>query len=126
MQGVLSREVCGGIEELPRKNAKDTKKNNAFSGLLGRSGYQGAKRVFFVSFAFFRGYIRAPMNSKNLRSHSMDDIMKLCDIVRQTGYDLHRYLGGGQLEKVYENGLAHRLKKLGIEVQQQLPLNVFD
>jgi len=56
----------------------------------------------------------------------MDDIMKLCDIVRQTGYDLHRYLGGGQLEKVYENGLAHRLKKLGIEVQQQLPLNVFD
>lgn len=56
----------------------------------------------------------------------MDDIMKLCDIVRQTGYELHRYLGGGQLEKVYENGLAHRLKKLGIEVEQQVPLNVFD
>ena len=56
----------------------------------------------------------------------MHDIMKLCDIVRQTGFDLHHYLGGGMLEKIYENGLAHRLRKLGLKVEQQCPLQVFD
>ncbi len=39
-----------------------------------------------------------------------DEIMQLCDIVRQTGFDLRKYLGHGHLEKVYENGLAHRLR----------------
>jgi GxxExxY protein len=56
----------------------------------------------------------------------MQDIMKLCDVVRQTGFELHRYLGGGMLEKVYENGLAHRLRKLGKKVEQQWPLQIFD
>jgi GxxExxY protein len=56
----------------------------------------------------------------------MRDIMALCDIVRQTGFALHRYLGGGMLEKVYENGLAHRLRKLGLKVEQQWPLQIFD
>src|SRR5580692_8146766 len=56
----------------------------------------------------------------------MHDIMKLCDLIRQTGFELHRYLGGGMLEKVYENGLAHRLRKAGLVVGQQLPLPVHD
>ena len=56
----------------------------------------------------------------------MQDIMKLCDVVRQTGFDLDRFLGGGMLEKVYENGLAHRLRKLGLKVEQQRPLQIFD
>jgi GxxExxY protein len=56
----------------------------------------------------------------------MADIMKLCDLVRQTGYELHRYLGCGHLEKVYENGLAHRLCKAGLQIEQQWPLQVFD
>ena len=60
------------------------------------------------------------------RAGPMQDILKLCDIVRQTGFELHRYLGGGMLEKVYENGLAHRLRKLGLKVEQQWPLAVFD
>jgi GxxExxY protein len=30
------------------------------------------------------------------------------------------------MEKVYENALAHRLRKAGFAVQQQHPLNVFD
>jgi PD-(D/E)XK nuclease superfamily len=46
----------------------------------------------------------------------MLDIMQLCDRVRQTGFDLHRYLGCGLLEKVYENGLAHRLRKQGLTI----------
>jgi GxxExxY protein len=49
----------------------------------------------------------------------MQDIMKLCDVLRQTGFELHRYLGGGMLEKIYENGLVHRLRKMGLKVEQQ-------
>jgi GxxExxY protein len=30
------------------------------------------------------------------------------------------------LEKVYENALVHRLRKAGVEVKQQYPLNVYD
>jgi GxxExxY protein len=56
----------------------------------------------------------------------MQDIMALCDVIRQTGFELHHYLGGGMLEKVYENGLAHRLRKLGLKVEQQWPLQIFD
>ena len=56
----------------------------------------------------------------------MQDIMELCDVVRQTGYELHRYLGSGMLEKVYENGLVHRLRKHGLNVCPQWPLSVHD
>jgi GxxExxY protein len=56
----------------------------------------------------------------------MQDMMKLCDIVRETGYAAHRYLRNGHVEKVYENSLANRLRKLGLKVTQQHPLNVFD
>ncbi len=57
---------------------------------------------------------------------STQEIMKLCDTVRQTGFELHRYLGNGFLEKVYENGLAHRLRSQGLHVESQRPLKVFD
>lgn len=54
------------------------------------------------------------------------DIFKLCDIVRETAYEIHKYHRHGHLEKVYENALAHRLRKLGLVVEQQRPLVVFD
>ena len=56
----------------------------------------------------------------------MQDIMKLCDIVRETGYAAHRYLRNGHNEKVYENSLTNRLRKQGLKVIQQHPLSVFD
>jgi len=56
----------------------------------------------------------------------MQTINELCDIVRQTAYNIHVYHGHGHLEKVYENALANRLRKLGHMVQQQHPLNVYD
>ena len=56
----------------------------------------------------------------------MKDMKELCDQVRQTAYDIHVYHGQGHLEKVYENALAHRLVKLGLEVKQQHPIQVFD
>jgi GxxExxY protein len=56
----------------------------------------------------------------------MNDIKALCDQVRQTAYDIHVYHGHGHLEKVYENALAHRLRKAGLNVQQQFPIKVYD
>jgi len=70
--------------------------------------------VTFVSFVFFVAII------------PMQTIQELCDIVRQTAYNIHLYHGHGHLEKVYENALAHRLRKLGLAVQQQHPLKVYD
>jgi GxxExxY protein len=56
----------------------------------------------------------------------MKTINDLCDAVRQTAYDIHVYLGNGHLEKVYENALAHRLQKAGLDAKQQHPLKVYD
>ncbi len=53
-------------------------------------------------------------------------ILDVCNKIRQVSYDLHVYLRHGHLEKVYENGLANRLRKLGLQVEQQHPLKVFD
>ena len=41
-----------------------------------------------------------------------EEAKSICDRIRQVAYDLHLYLGTGYLEKVYENGLAHRLASL--------------
>ena len=58
--------------------------------------------------------------------NSRQDIMQLCDIVRETAFAIHKYHKHGHLEKVYENALAHRLRKLGFDVKQQFPLTVYD
>jgi len=55
-----------------------------------------------------------------------DDIFELCDQIRVISFGLHKYLRYGHLEKVYENGLAHRLRKAHLKVEQQYPLNVYD
>ena len=56
----------------------------------------------------------------------MREIMELCDVIRETGYAIHRYLRNGHLEKVYENALVHRLRKQSLNVLQQHSLTVFD
>jgi GxxExxY protein len=55
-----------------------------------------------------------------------EEVLALCDQVRQIAYDLHAFLRHGHLEKVYETGLAHRLRKAGCKVHQQWPLRVSD
>ena len=55
-----------------------------------------------------------------------EEILKICDTVRQTAFELHTFLRHGHLEKVYENGLVRRLRKKGLKVLQQHPLNVRD
>jgi GxxExxY protein len=56
----------------------------------------------------------------------MTTIKELCDIVRSTAFAIHVYHGSGHLEKVYENALTHRLRKLGVNVEQQCPIPVLD
>lgn len=45
-----------------------------------------------------------------------NNIFELCDVIRETSFALHQYLRHGHLEKVYENGLAHRLRKVQLTV----------
>ena len=54
------------------------------------------------------------------------DIMALCDRVRTTAFAIHCFHRHGHLEKIYENALAHRLRKQGMDVKQQYPVRVFD
>ena len=56
----------------------------------------------------------------------MKTIKELCNAIRETSYAIHLFHGHGHLEKVYENALAHRLRKAGIQVEQQHPLTVYD
>ncbi len=56
----------------------------------------------------------------------MKTINDLCDIVRNTAYAVHVYHSHGHLEKVYENALGNRLRKLGLSIEQQVPLKVLD
>ena len=53
-------------------------------------------------------------------------VLELCDQIRQVAFDLHAYLRHGHMEKVYENGLANRIRKAGMKVEQQKPISVYD
>jgi GxxExxY protein len=55
-----------------------------------------------------------------------EPIFQLCDQIRETSFALHRHLRHGHAEKVYENGLVHRLQRQTILAIQQHPLTVFD
>lgn len=55
-----------------------------------------------------------------------DEMKKLCDAVREASFAIHKYHRNGHLEKIYENALVNRLRKQGIDVAQQYPLNVHD
>jgi GxxExxY protein len=54
------------------------------------------------------------------------EMFRLCDLIRETSFSLHKYLRHGHLEIVYENRLTHRLRKAGLKVEQQYPLQVLD
>ena len=55
-----------------------------------------------------------------------NEINQLCDIIRETSFEIHCYHRNGHLEKIYENALVHRLRKKGIAVKQQHALSVYD
>ena len=60
----------------------------------------------------------------NTKPHQ--DIFTLCNIIRETSFEIHNYLRTGHREQIYENALAHRLRKKGITVEQQQEVKVFD
>lgn len=55
-----------------------------------------------------------------------DPIFWICDDVRECSFALHSFLRHGHREKIYENGVANRLRQRGISVDQQPSLSVFD
>src|SRR5215204_3573035 len=55
-----------------------------------------------------------------------EDILALCDVIRETSFAIYKYLRSGHREQIYENALAHRLSKLGLTVEQQQELRVYD
>ena len=55
-----------------------------------------------------------------------NDIKKLCDIIREISFEIHKFHGNGYLEKVYENALVHRLRKVGMTVKQQESIVIKD
>ncbi len=70
--------------------------------------------------------VKPRKGTKITKWKKMRTIMELCDIVRETGFAIHCYHRSGHAEKIYENALVNRLRKLGLEVKQQHPIQVFD
>lgn len=54
------------------------------------------------------------------------EIHELCASIRATSLAAHQYLRHGHVEKVYENSLRNRLRRLGLSVLQQHPIEVRD
>src|SRR5262245_36126334 len=67
-----------------------------------------------------------PFRAGKEGSVTRQEFFKRCDVIRETAFSLHRWLRHGHLEKVYENGLAHRLRKAGLKVETQVMLKVYD
>jgi len=61
------------------------------------------------------------MNSDERRCASDELTKKIIGCV----YTVSNTLGCGFLEKVYENALAHELKKIGLRVEQQHPVPIY-
>lgn len=53
------------------------------------------------------------------------DVNKITEKIIGCSYSVSNSLGCVFLEKVYENALAHELKKVGFRVLQQQPIKVF-
>jgi GxxExxY protein len=53
----------------------------------------------------------------------MPDVEKLAKLAIDCGFKIHRDLGPGLLESVYETLLAAKLVRLGASVQRQKPVN---
>ena len=55
-----------------------------------------------------------------------DPIFMLCDKVRTTSLEIHRFFRSGHLEKIYARSLQNRLKQQGLKVEMEHPLQVQD
>ncbi|MGB7202963.1 MAG: GxxExxY protein [Pyrinomonadaceae bacterium] len=60
----------------------------------------------------------------NRRFASFGEINPITEKIIGCAYSVSNNLGSGFLEKVYENALAHELRKAGLIVAQQQPISV--
>ena len=68
--------------------------------------------------------VEIPISEKSSLVHQR--IFSLCDTIRECAFSLHKFLRNGHMEKVYERGMANRLRKEGLKVDQQFSMNAFD
>ena len=61
--------------------------------------------------------------AKTLRKKSMTE-NEIAKIIVDVAYHVHRRLGPGLLESVYETVLAYELKKRGLKVERQVPVAI--
>ena len=54
-----------------------------------------------------------------------DQLNKISERTINAAYKVSNTLGSGFLEKVYENALAHQLRKDGVKIEQQRPIKVY-
>ncbi len=55
---------------------------------------------------------------------SLEHLKPLSEKIIGGAFNVSSSLGPGFLEKVYENALAHELRKAGLDVRQQFPVDV--
>lgn len=60
----------------------------------------------------------------SIETQDIDEINRITEKIIGCAYTVSNTLGAGFLEKVYENALAHELKKSGIGVEVQKPILV--
>ncbi|MCP4541854.1 MAG: GxxExxY protein [Chloroflexi bacterium] len=54
-----------------------------------------------------------------------EELNQVTEQIIGNAFTVSNELGSGFLEKVYENALAHELRKSGIQVKQQYPIQVY-
>lgn len=62
---------------------------------------------------------------KSQRDFERERLNKISEKIIKCAYKVHNTLGCGFLEKVYENALVMKLRKLGLKVNQQAPIKVY-
>ena len=62
---------------------------------------------------------------KSLFDSKLDEINRITEKIIGCSYTVSNTLGCGFLEKVYENALAHELRKAGFKVLQQYEIDVY-
>jgi GxxExxY protein len=76
---------------------------------------------------FGRGSKKGKKEQKKAKMEmEKDEIFRLCDLIREVGFAIHKHLHNGHPEKIYENALANRLRKQSINLRQQHPIKVYD
>ncbi len=110
----MKKETQGAVE-----SQKGTKKHKK-----GKQGKESLKKERREEISHKKA--RKSTKRGNKEKKEWENLNELCDQVRQTSFEIHQFLRSGHLEKVYENALTHRLTKLGLDVQQQFPIDVFD